>query len=251
MKNTLRLSFVTVAPEAHRAWRARPGRGAGDDVVSSGFAFTQVDVFTERPLARQPARRRPRRRRARRGADAGVRAVDQPQRDDLPARAHRPGGRLPGAHLHARRRAAFRRPSDARQLPRLARARRRAEDRRVGSCSSAASAWSTFAPRPGAPPSRRRPLRMAEVEAPLLAEVLRALGLEPDAVLASQWLDNGPHWLGLLLRDAAAVLALAPGFRGAAQPRQGRRRRRLSERVGMRVRAAGVRRRWSVSPKTR
>jgi len=51
---------------------------------------------------------------------------------------------------------------------------------------------------------------MAAVETPLLAEVLRALGLEPRAVVASQWLDNGPRWLGLLLRDAATVLALAP-----------------------------------------
>ena len=54
------------------------------------------------------------------------------------------------------------------------------------------------------------PLRMAAVETPLLAEVLRALGLEPSAVVASQWLDNGPRWLGLLLRDAATVLALVP-----------------------------------------
>ena len=49
-----------------------------------------------------------------------LRALDQPVRDHLPAAADRPGGRLPRAHLHARRRAAVRRPSDARQLPRLA-----------------------------------------------------------------------------------------------------------------------------------
>ncbi len=38
--------------------------------------------------------------------------------------------------------------------------------------------------------------------------------------VASQWLDNGPRWLGLLLRDAAAVLALAPdhaALRGLAK----------------------------------
>jgi len=64
------------------------------------------------------------------------------------------------------------------------------------------------------------PLRMSEVEGPLLARVLQALGLERSAVLASQWLDNGPRWLGLLLRDAAAVLALAPdhaALRGLAK----------------------------------
>ena len=54
------------------------------------------------------------------------------------------------------------------------------------------------------------PLRMEPVEPGLLAEVLRALGLGADQVLASQWLDNGPRWLGLLLRDAATVLSMAP-----------------------------------------
>lgn len=54
------------------------------------------------------------------------------------------------------------------------------------------------------------PLRRREVEPALLADVLRALGLQPDDVLASQWLDNGPHWLALRLRDARQVLALEP-----------------------------------------
>jgi PhzF family phenazine biosynthesis protein len=54
------------------------------------------------------------------------------------------------------------------------------------------------------------PLRMDDVEPDLLAAVLRALGLGPGDVLASQWLVNGPRWLALQLRDAAAVLALAP-----------------------------------------
>ena len=54
------------------------------------------------------------------------------------------------------------------------------------------------------------PLRMEAVEPGLLAEVLRALGLEARDVIASQWLDNGPRWLGLLLRDAGTVLAVAP-----------------------------------------
>ena len=54
------------------------------------------------------------------------------------------------------------------------------------------------------------PLRMATVDPELLAQVLAALGLAPGAVVAAQWLDNGPHWLGLLLGDAAQVLALTP-----------------------------------------
>jgi PhzF family phenazine biosynthesis protein len=54
------------------------------------------------------------------------------------------------------------------------------------------------------------PLRMRPVEPALLAGVIAALGLSPDAVLASQWLDNGPHWLGLRLADARTVLAIEP-----------------------------------------
>ena len=54
------------------------------------------------------------------------------------------------------------------------------------------------------------PLRMEPVEPQLLGQVLAALGLGRGDVVASQWLDNGPRWLGLQLRDAAAVLALAP-----------------------------------------
>ncbi|MBP8305830.1 MAG: PhzF family phenazine biosynthesis protein [Burkholderiaceae bacterium] len=37
-----------------------------------------------------------------------------------------------------------------------------------------------------------------------------ALGLAPSAILAAQWLDNGPRWLALRLADAAAVLAIEP-----------------------------------------
>lgn len=44
----------------------------------------------------------------------------------------------------------------------------------------------------------------------LLAEVLTALGLHADEVLAAQDLNNGPHWLGLLLHDVDTVLALDP-----------------------------------------
>lgn len=46
------------------------------------------------------------------------------------------------------------------------------------------------------------------VEPERLAAVLEVLGLAPDEVLASAWIDNGPGWLGLLLADAAAVRAV-------------------------------------------
>jgi PhzF family phenazine biosynthesis protein len=59
-----------------------------------------------------------------------------------------------------------------------------------------------------APPLRRRP-----PEAGALAHVLQALGLRSTQVIASQVLDNGPVWLGLLVDDPAAVLRLVPDHR--------------------------------------
>ncbi|WP_026239820.1 PhzF family phenazine biosynthesis protein [Parafrankia discariae] len=41
-----------------------------------------------------------------------------------------------------------------------------------------------------------------------LAEVLR---VDPGDILAAQWVDNGPGWVGVLLGSAAAVLAIRPG----------------------------------------
>lgn len=54
------------------------------------------------------------------------------------------------------------------------------------------------------------PLRRAEPEPEKLTSVLDALGLAADEVLAAQDLHNGPHWLGLWLRDVATVLSLEP-----------------------------------------
>jgi PhzF family phenazine biosynthesis protein len=56
-----------------------------------------------------------------------------------------------------------------------------------------------------APPTQRDDVAPAELDA-----VLAALHLPADHVLRSQVLDNGPRWLTLQLRDAAAVLALRP-----------------------------------------
>jgi PhzF family phenazine biosynthesis protein len=44
------------------------------------------------------------------------------------------------------------------------------------------------------------------------ATVLRALRLEDDDLLDLAWVDNGPGWIGAVLRDADAVLALAPDW---------------------------------------
>ena len=54
------------------------------------------------------------------------------------------------------------------------------------------------------------PLQMEAVESSTLDGVLTALGLRRDQVRASQWLDNGPKWLGLLLDNADTVLTIEP-----------------------------------------
>lgn len=55
-------------------------------------------------------------------------------------------------------------------------------------------------------------LRSGPVEAGALADVVAILGIEPDDVVEARWIDNGPGWLGVLLRDAEAVLAVEPAM---------------------------------------
>ncbi|HEY5321862.1 MAG TPA: PhzF family phenazine biosynthesis protein [Caldimonas sp.] len=177
--------------------------------MSSGFAFTQVDVFTERPLLGNPL-----------AVVHGADALDDARMQafaqwthlsettfllaptdpaaDYRVRIFTPGGELPFAghptlgSCHAW--------LERGGVPKTA--GRVVQQCGVGLVDIRVEAGRTAFAAP--------PLRMAAVETPLLAEVLRALGLEPSAVVASQWLDNGPRWLGLLLRDAATVLALVP-----------------------------------------
>ena len=177
--------------------------------MSSGFAFTQVDVFTERPLLGNPL-----------AVVHGADALDDARMQafaqwthlsettfllaptdpaaDYRVRIFTPGGELPFAghptlgSCHAW--------LERGGVPKTA--GRVVQQCGVGLVDIRVEAGRTAFAAP--------PLRMAAVETPLLAEVLRALGLKPSAVIASQWLDNGPRWLGLLLRDAATVLALAP-----------------------------------------
>lgn len=44
------------------------------------------------------------------------------------------------------------------------------------------------------------------------AELVRALALADDDIVDARWIDNGPGWVGVLLRDAAAVLAVRPDW---------------------------------------
>ncbi|QIG43598.1 PhzF family phenazine biosynthesis protein [Nocardioides anomalus] len=48
------------------------------------------------------------------------------------------------------------------------------------------------------------------VEDDVLARVTSALGITASDVVDSKWCDNGPGWVGVLLEDAHAVLALRP-----------------------------------------
>nr|WP_233243869.1 PhzF family phenazine biosynthesis protein [Paraconexibacter algicola] len=51
-------------------------------------------------------------------------------------------------------------------------------------------------------------VRDGPVDAEDLAHVLEACGLSADRVVAARWVDNGPGWLGVLLRSAEDVLAV-------------------------------------------
>ena len=57
-----------------------------------------------------------------------------------------------------------------------------------------------------APPLRRS----GQLDDATLAQAVTALGLRVDQVQDHAWVDNGPGWLGLLLRDAETVLDLKP-----------------------------------------
>ena len=59
-----------------------------------------------------------------------------------------------------------------------------------------------------APPLRRS----GPADVSTRAHVARSLRVAETALRGVQWVDNGPGWVGVLLPDAAAVLALKPDF---------------------------------------
>jgi len=59
-----------------------------------------------------------------------------------------------------------------------------------------------------APPLRRS----GPVETDILARVIEGLNLPPDAIIDSNWVDNGPDWLAVLLRSRDDVLAVRPNY---------------------------------------
>ncbi len=55
-------------------------------------------------------------------------------------------------------------------------------------------------------------LRGGLVDAPLLERVRLGLGLEREAIVRSQWVDNGAGWLAVMLADRDQVLRLQPDY---------------------------------------
>jgi PhzF family phenazine biosynthesis protein len=60
-------------------------------------------------------------------------------------------------------------------------------------------------------------IRDGPVDEVEVAELALVLGVEMSDIVATRWVDNGPGWLGVLLRDADVVLSLQPDF--SAHPR--------------------------------
>jgi PhzF family phenazine biosynthesis protein len=55
-------------------------------------------------------------------------------------------------------------------------------------------------------------LRSGSVEEELVERIASVLGIDRSEIVDSQWVDNGPGWVAILLASAQAVLDLRPGF---------------------------------------
>ncbi len=56
-------------------------------------------------------------------------------------------------------------------------------------------------------------VRSGRVDGGFVDQVAAVLGISPTAIIAAEWVDNGPGWVGILLEDSEAVLALEPDLR--------------------------------------
>ena len=208
--------------------------------------FKQVDVFTAEPYRGNPLAVVLDGSGLADDADAALRRLDQPVGDHFPAAAHASRRRLPRAHLHARA-ANCRSPA----IRRWAAATR--------GCRPAASRAASYIVQecgvgPGEAPARRRPpgLRRAAAAqaAPLPSPTVWPSRARPRAEARStssprSCCDNGPNWLGVLLRSAAdrcwrssptARCATGrPGHRRRGLPRGKLRRGRLRRPTGARM----------------
>jgi PhzF family phenazine biosynthesis protein len=55
-------------------------------------------------------------------------------------------------------------------------------------------------------------VRSGDVDEQLVERIAGLLRIDRGQIVDSQWVDNGPGWVAVLLRDAEAVLSLEPGF---------------------------------------
>jgi len=60
-------------------------------------------------------------------------------------------------------------------------------------------------------------VRSGGLEPEVLARAVAALRIAPDQVLGSNWIDNGPGWLGIRLRSAQEVLDVRPDYAGMGE----------------------------------
>ncbi|KAL4398746.1 hypothetical protein ACI68E_004143 [Malassezia pachydermatis] len=54
--------------------------------------------------------------------------------------------------------------------------------------------------------------RSGPLEEETFQHALEILGLAPEDIVASNWIENGPPWIGLVLHDANAVLNVQPNM---------------------------------------
>jgi PhzF family phenazine biosynthesis protein len=59
-----------------------------------------------------------------------------------------------------------------------------------------------------APPRKRT----GPVEADVLERIVRSLRIDPAAIRASQWVDNGPGWVAVMLSSRDELLAIKPDY---------------------------------------
>ncbi|MDB5984425.1 MAG: phenazine biosynthesis protein PhzF [Pseudomonas sp.] len=55
-------------------------------------------------------------------------------------------------------------------------------------------------------------LRGGALEDEVLQRIIHGLNLKPEQVVASQWADNGPGWVAILLKSREELLAIRPNY---------------------------------------
>jgi PhzF family phenazine biosynthesis protein len=64
-------------------------------------------------------------------------------------------------------------------------------------------------------------LRSGDVDGATLDRIATGLRIKRDAIKASQWVDNGPGWVAVMLASRAEVLALKPDYPALAELKLG------------------------------